>query len=305
MNTQEGLGPVVAGVDRSAENAEVVAYAAWEAQHRGVALRLVHAVQVSSMSADPAGPHHDDNVLLVSAEEQLAESVSWVRPGYPDLTVDTKVVAGSGAAVLVAESESASLVVVGSRGDGGFAGLLVGSVAAQVSTHARCPVLVVRRPESGVEVPGAGPLVVGVDCTPGSDEVLRFAFDEAALRGVPLVAVHVWSVPEMSARSVGTVWSRDFATAGLQLRELTGQILAEAVSGWQEKFPQVEVVRRSVHGDEPARVLLEVAQEVEADLVLVGTRPRDATTAIPFSSVAQTVVAHAPASVAVIHAGRG
>jgi nucleotide-binding universal stress UspA family protein len=301
MNTQVRPGIVIAGVDHSAESAAVIDCAAWEANHRGLALRLVHAVHVPAACASSTAPFVDHNALVMAAEDQLVDFVSGVRSMYPELNVATKVVAGSGAAVLVNESVAASLVVVGSRGEGGFAGLLVGSVAAQVSKHAHCPVLVVRPHGPGDDTTGAGPVLVGVDCSADSAEVLRCAFDEAERRAASLVAVHVWSVSEMSAHSVGTVWSRNLAVAGLQLRELTGRRLADVVDPWQQKFPRVDVVQRTVHGDEPARILLQIADETRAELIVLGTRPMDRDSSIPLSSVAQTVVAHAPISVEVVH----
>jgi len=95
---------------------------------------------------------------------------------------------GPPAAMLTEESTRASLLVLGHRGSGGFAGLHIGSVAIHTAAHARCPVLIVRGdpPE-----PGA-PVIVGVD---GSDEAhlaLDFAFQTAALRQVVLRAVAVW-----------------------------------------------------------------------------------------------------------------
>jgi nucleotide-binding universal stress UspA family protein len=80
---------------------------------------------------------------------------------------------------------------------GGFAALMVGSVAVALAAHAKCPVIVVRGSGPGGSgrggsVPVEGPVVVGVDGSEGSEAALAFAYEAAATRQVPLVAVHTW-----------------------------------------------------------------------------------------------------------------
>jgi nucleotide-binding universal stress UspA family protein len=294
-------GPVVVGVDESNASEAAVGYAAWEAQRHGLALRLVHGFLVPVPTLTPLAPYYDENELLIATEARFTEVVAGVQPGFPDLDMVTKVVAGSGGKALVDESRSASLIVVGSRGQGGFAGVLLGSVAAQVAIYAHCPVIVVRQRPGATGVRGTGAVVVGIDGSARSADALSFAFDEAEGRGVALIAVHVWSIPEMSARSVGTVWSPSPATAGAQLQDAAEGVLAEALAGWQEKYPQVPVKRWTVHGDHPARTLLDVADEVAADLIVVASRGRSGLGGMLLGSVSQTLVAHSSTSVAVIH----
>ncbi len=160
-------GPVVVGVDYSAGGAAALSYAAWEAQRRGAGLKLIHGfVATDPGEALPTAPY-DDNELVVAAEERLAEAaVAHLSPGFPRSLVTTKVVAGSGGSALVDESLRAGLVVVGARGLGGFDGLLLGSVAVQVSKHSRCPVVVVRSSAGPDAAPGRKPVLVGVDGSP-------------------------------------------------------------------------------------------------------------------------------------------
>jgi nucleotide-binding universal stress UspA family protein len=303
MSISRESRPVVAGVDYSPTAALAVAYGAWEARRRGVGLHLVHGFESTEPGGLPPGAPYDDNELVVAAEQRLAGIGAQVRTDQSaeaGPAVATKVVAGSGGMTLVRESASAGLIVVGARGQGGFGDLLIGSVAAQVAKHASGPVLVVRPPRrAGDGVPATGCVLVGVDDSL-SAEALSFAFDEAAARDVPLVAVHVWSVPAITARSVGTVWSLTPACAGEQLQATAEQVLAEALAGWTQKYPAVQVERRTVHGDEPARTLLTVADEVEADLIVVGTREPTGPGPV-LGSVSQALVAHAPVSVAVVH----
>jgi len=304
MDVTAASAPVVAGVDYSQASTAAVSYAAWEAVRRGVGLRLVHGYVPADPGEAPPVASFDDNDRIAAAEERLAGATAQVRREHPQLPVSVKVVAGSGAMSLVNESVRASLVVVGALGGGGFDGLLLGSVAAQVSRHARCPVLVVRPgPAHSVGPgPGPGPVLVGIDGSPQSVDVLGFGFDEAAARAVRLVAVHVWSVPAVGPRTVGTVWSFRPTSARAQLDEAADQVLEEALAGWQQKYPQVEVERRTVHGASPAHTLLEVASDVAADLIVVGTRPRGGDGTV-LGSVSQALATHAQACVAVIDPG--
>jgi nucleotide-binding universal stress UspA family protein len=251
----------------------------------------------------PPGPPFDENELVIVAEERLAEyAVKQVASEFPEVGITTKVVAGSGGMALVNESARAGLVTVGARGAGGFDGLLVGSVAAQVSKHARCPVVVVRG-RAGARRPGQGPILVGVDGTPSSADALGFGFDEAVARGARLIAVHVWSVPDLLTRSTGAVWSQRPRDARTQMDEAAGEVLQAALDGWPQKYPQVEVVSWSRHGDETARTLLEAAADVGAELIVTGSRPRDGS-GIVLGSVSQALVEHAGVSVAVIEPER-
>jgi nucleotide-binding universal stress UspA family protein len=89
--------------------------------------------------------------------------------------------------VLIAASASAYEVVVGSRGYGGFTGLMAGSTAMELSAHAHSPVVVVRGSAAR-----RGPVVVGVDGSAAGERALARAFDQADVEGTDLVAVHVW-----------------------------------------------------------------------------------------------------------------
>jgi nucleotide-binding universal stress UspA family protein len=188
--------------------------------------------------------------------------------------------------------------VVGPRGGGGFPGLTLGSVAAQVTAHARCPVVIAR------ERPAAEyhrRVVVGIDGTAASQDVLGFAFGAAAAQGVPLDSVFVWSVPQMSGLSAGTVWSRNLDAAQEQLVEAAERVQAEAMAGWAEKYPQVPVRRWTVHGDDPAQVLLDTAERSGAGLIVVGSRGEGAVGVALHGSVSRKVADRASMSVAVVH----
>jgi nucleotide-binding universal stress UspA family protein len=143
------MGVIIVGVDRSAGAEEALRFAFEEAQLRGATLRAVHAWQFGYIGA----PSLEGTVPVLGAEldehRSAAEAVldAMVREAIPeagDIRIERRVVEGAAAAVLVEESRGADLLVVGSRGHGGFAQLLLGSVSQQCAHHAECPVVIVR-----------------------------------------------------------------------------------------------------------------------------------------------------------------
>lgn len=146
----EGATGVVVGVDGSMDGLQAVRLAAAEADRRGDVLHVVHAWQEPSvyLSADyvPA----DLPAQLEEAEGLvLAESVAGLGDRYPDLVVEQHLVRGQPAAAVLELARTARLVVVGSRGRGGLARALLGSVSHDVVLRATCPVLVTRTRHGG------------------------------------------------------------------------------------------------------------------------------------------------------------
>lgn len=92
----------------------------------------------------------------------MRHAAELAREAAPGVEVAAHLDHGSAAASLIAESESAGLVVLGSRGLGGFTGLVVGSVALALSTYGHCPIVVVRGEQDRI----GKPVVVGVDASP-------------------------------------------------------------------------------------------------------------------------------------------
>lgn len=190
-------------------------------------------------------------------------------------------ISGPATAVLCEHGREADMVVVGSRGRGGIAGTLLGSVSWQVAAHARCPVVVVRGhwgPAAGY-VPG--PVVVGTDGSAASDAALGFGFEEAALRGAPLLAVCAL------ADAPGSLGG------GLKLQEDVEQ----AIIGHEKEHPEVAVLRQVTHGGARA-ALLAAAQD--AQLLVVGSRGREGIKGMLLGSVSQALLHHAPCPVMVV-----
>ncbi|MFC3501966.1 universal stress protein [Micromonospora krabiensis] len=282
--------PVVVGVDGSAAALDAVRVAAREAGLRSRPLRVVHAFAWPLVAA-PLGPAPftpPTAGLRGQAEEYVAEAVAEAGKIAPEVPVSGVVVDGAPTSVLLDEARAAALVVLGQRGLGGFAGLLVGSVTVQVSARAGCPVLVVRG-----EARADGPVVVGVDGSDLSAEAVGFAFEEAARRSAPLVAVHAWLYPAPLAPG-------DLVPLVYDLAELDAEehrVLAESLAGWAQRYPEVPVRRRLVRGS-PAQALVEESRT--AQLVVVGAHGRGALGGLLLGSVSHTVLHHAHSPLAVV-----
>lgn len=281
--------PVVVGVDGSDSALEATRWAAAEAARRGCGLRLVAAVahtMFRPIGVPQLGQEYQRQVWERAAEEHLAAAVAALQDVAAGVDVQQEVRGGEARMVLHSESERAALVVLGSRGRGGFTGLLLGSVAISVAAGAACPVVVVR----GTRAPD-GPVVVGVDGRAAADEpALLLAFEEAASRGVPLVAVHTWSGAVLDPFLVPTLDPK----AVLVEEE---QLLDERIAPWRGKYPGVEV-RLAVAFDGAAREL--VTHSEGAGLVVVGSRGLGTFAGLTMGSVSQAVLHHAACPVAVV-----
>lgn len=282
--------PVVVGVDGSPSALEAVRLSAREAASRQRPLRVVHAfiwpLLGVPLGPSPAGP--PDGGFRQQAERVVAEAVAEAGKVAPEVPVTGVVIDGAPTPVLLQEAREAALVVLGNRGLGGFAGLLIGSSAVQVSAHAACPVIVVRG-----EQRADGPVVVGVDGSELSDLAIAFAFEEAARRGAGLVAVHAWlhPVPVGPGDMLPLVYDLDALAADEE------RLLAESLAGWGERYPDVPVQRRLVRGS-AARVLVE--ESASAQLVVVGARGRGGFTGMLLGSVSHTVLHHAHCPLAIV-----
>lgn len=135
---------VVVGVDGSKPSSGALAWAANEARLRGASLKVVRAWHVPAFAYGPYVTPPPPEDFNKNASSELDEQIKTVLGEDPGLPVSSVVGEGPAAEVIVAASEGAEMVVVGSRGLGGFSGLLLGSVSTQVVHHAHCPVTIWR-----------------------------------------------------------------------------------------------------------------------------------------------------------------
>ncbi|WP_290859132.1 universal stress protein [Hamadaea sp.] len=283
--------PVVVGVDGSPESLGAAEAAAREAVLRRVPLDVVHGFIWPYMRTVPLGPSDLGPIqggLENEARQLVDDAVARSRKAVPGAEITGRVVTGSAAQVLIAAAHEASLVVVGDRGLGAFTGLLAGSVAVHVAAHAACPVLVVRGDADPV-----APVLLATDGSPSADPAVGFAFEEASLRGTALIALHAWRHP-MSARP-GDMQPLVYDEA--VGREEEERVLAEALAGWREKFPDVVVRQQVTHG-RIRRTIIDAT--AAAQLVVLGSRGHGGFTGLLLGSVSQAVLHHSACPVVIV-----
>ena len=288
--------PIVAAVDGSPSALHAVRWAAIEAARQHLPLRLVHVVNMSSVATSNGFmlPGGFVESLEAVGRACLADAETTVRKEHPKLQLEVVLQAGLPVAVLVDESDKAHLLVLGSRGLGGFTGILAGSTAVAVVAQGHCPVAVVRDSGPDHEPLTGGPVVVGVDGSPTSEAAIAWAYEEASWRAADLVAVHTWlefgsDLDYSSAQPYVTDWN----AVESEQREL----LAERLAGYQEKYPDV-TVRRVIATGRPVRQLLE--QAVGAQLLVVGSRGHNALAGVLLGSTSQALIYHAPCPLLVV-----
>ena len=237
------------------------------------------------------GPGTDGTVGRCPAEDPTA-TLAPGHEGGPSRTAHST----------ACSDDTAQLVVIADRGLGGVAGLLIGSVAFALAAGGSCPVVIVRGQTDATD----GPVVVGVDGSPISEAALAFAFEAAALRGAPLLAVHAWrDVPLVAVHAERDVPLDPMTWASLDWDAVEQQAqaeLAERLAGWRDKYPDVDVQRLVVQ-DRPAKVLVE--QSAAAQLLVVGSRGRGGLAGLLLGSVSHAVLHRADCPVAIVRADIG
>ncbi|MBA2806900.1 universal stress protein [Streptomyces sp. KM273126] len=281
MTGADGRRPIVVGVDPDPSKRLALAWAADEADRRGLPLRLVHAQGTPTRgyrSGEARSSWEGWNRALHDLGDQvLKEAVAFVESRQPTVEMSTLLAEGEPAWVLHEEARGAALVVVGSwhlsrRGEM----FSSASVALPLSAHAPCPVVVVPEPEHITQQPPY--FVVGVDGSPHSAAAVDVAFEEAALRGAVLRALYVWHPPRL-----GTL---DEDAAVLECR----RVLSETVAGRTATHPDVELHHEVVRGH-PVKALTEASEHALG--LVVGTRGRGGFTGMLLGSVSQGVLHHA------------
>ncbi|MEU8282726.1 universal stress protein [Micromonospora sp. NPDC048905] len=284
--------PVVVGVDGSSSSLVAAEHAARAALLRSRPLLLLHGYLHPFGYGIPLNPY-DIGMPVPSEEAQrmLETTAADLTDRWPGLVVEVRQVAGGPGITLIEESRQAELVVVGSRGLGGFAGLLLGSVGTQVAAHAHCPVLVVRPDEQ--PIPVDGPVLVGVDGSESSRLATGYGADEAARREVPLVLVHVG--PAAGDRAV----PEEIEESQAVYQAEAVRLLADASAAVRAAHPDLVVREHPVRAAGPVQGLIEASGT--ASLLVVGTRGRAGFAGLLLGSVSQAVIQHAHCPVLVAH----
>ncbi|MCY0944494.1 universal stress protein [Streptomyces antarcticus] len=281
------LPVITVGLDGSRESLASVTWAADEARRRGLSLRVLH---VWSLDPDVHSPLIGSRTRQGMTEPDPRTTAEWIRGTHRGLEVHTQQRCGEPAAVLCEAAEESELLVVGSRGLGGFTGFIVGSVALSVVARTRHPVVLVPGPEP---MPG-GDVVLGVDLSHPCDEVLDYAFSQAHRLGVPLRVVHS---PHRPGGSGGDAEEAAAAMAPGTAASATARTLTQVINQWRHAFPGLHVTGE-IRPGHPARRLLEAAHS--AGLVVIGRRNRDSRLGPHTGTVTRAVLHRCRTPVAVI-----
>ena len=271
---------VVAGVDSSENARHAAEWAARQADQVGVGLHLVHALDLPSAQSSSGEVSEPTRMRCEAGERLLDQLADGLRLQHPGLPITTRLYDHAAAEILVELSNDARLVVTGTRGHGGFSGMLLGSVSLRLATHSHGPAVIVRG-----ELPGEprNEIVLGVE--PGQDpEPIRFAFAMAEITGA---VVHAVRARNLMPRH----WDSDRSHEDLP-GDFTA-LLAEA----RKEHPGVDVTASLVRGN-AVPSLIEHARG--AQLVVIGAHRRHAPLSTGAGYVVHGLLSHCPTPVAVV-----
>lgn len=285
--------PVVVGTDGSRHSLPAVDLAADEAARHGLPLRIVFASLWERYESVVPDIREDERPPLeVLAENIAASAAERAERRQPDLKVTSLVLADEPAVALREESHEAFAVVTGSRGRGGVASLLLGSVSLAVAARATCPVIVVRGDQQIWDAPSR-PVVLGVSELAEGQAATEFAFREAAARHSPLLVVRAWRCPLYETADHPHL---GHGSAAIH-EERAAEVLTDVLDEPQRAHPDVEVKRRVAEG--PAHHVL-MGASAEAGLVVLGAPRRRGHVGLQLGRVTHALLHHATCPVAVV-----
>jgi nucleotide-binding universal stress UspA family protein len=252
---------IVVGIDGSGTSTSALRWAAAEARLHAARLRILTAYSSTWPPEAFGGLAELPEYVGQRFDEVVTEAVAEIRALQPGIEVTGEAIPGEPASTLLEAGRTAAMVVVGNRGLGRFASLLLGSVSQHVATHATTvPVVVVR----GRADTTSGLIVVGVDDSPSAQRALELGFDEAQRRHCGLVAVTSYPV-QISPHVVDMPPLPNHQDA---VRRDAAHNLGAALTPWREKYPIVAVTALTEPGN-LARNLVDMSSE--AALLIVGS----------------------------------
>ena len=277
---------IIVGVDSSDNASRAATWAGREAADRGLPLHLVHALDEPGAMGKRFEPPHYAATRSKAGEQLLKRIASMLHESLPDLAVTTEISALPAAEALVDLSGEAELVVAGTRGQGGFAGLLLGSVSHALAAHARCPAVIVRGEEPGSLL---SEIVLGVESDQGQAPV-RFAFATAAAVGASVTAVRAWW---MRSAYEGHYSTSEFSAA----KDAEEADVTELIKAAREEYPHVDACVQTIRGN-AVPVLTNAAQG--SRLLVVGAHRHRGPLSVGTGYAVQGLLAHSHTPVAVV-----
>lgn len=287
--------PTVVGVDGSASALDAVRWAALDARLHRSDLVVVSAISLPrsltgvGILPEPVVQQSRSEISRILEEAATLAARDSARSGA--ITIDTVSSENSAVATLLELSTTARMIVIATPGLGGTEQRSLGSIGFAVTTHARCPVTVVRGWTGDSLDHESRPVVVGVDGTKASAAAVALAFEEAYVRSAPLTAVHSWSDADLSVGFPirGLEWPTNRPAAEDQL----GHMLEPNI----RRYPTVSV-RPVVVKDRPVQALLDHAQG--ARLAVIGSHGRGGFAGMMLGSTSRSVLARASCPVTVV-----
>jgi nucleotide-binding universal stress UspA family protein len=274
------MNEFVVGVDGSDDSRMALRWAAAAADAAGRRVRAVQSWIHPRSAVFPIGPAP---LSTEEMDEQTQQAITGLVTDTlgSSATVTSQVLRGPPAAALLQTVSPDSVLVLGSRGLGGFAGLLLGSVSQECVEYASCPVVVVRIDRAV----GAGDVIlVGMDGSEGSQHALAWAHALAVATGAAVRAVYAWR-PTVSERRPPT---------GERLRSHA----ADEVRGWTQHAGG-DIDSEEIEGD-PRDVLVTAAERFAPALTVVGRRGAGGLRSMRLGSTANHLVRHSATNVAVV-----
>ncbi|HEU4974820.1 MAG TPA: universal stress protein [Baekduia sp.] len=297
MASPDGIERVVVGYDASDGANAAAAFGLWLTAKAGVRTTIVHASPTPE-SAPSAG------ALPAAAMDVVADEAAWqrrldaLREYAPDPgPIETRVVRGGPAGALIATAleARADVILVGSHGTGAIREAFLGSVSAQLLSHAPCSAMVFREGALGVPATRARAVVVGVDGSPGARLALHVAQGLAVPLGAALVLVHAHDlhVPFVSQPPAAL---RDELRADAEdvLRRARATIAAP-----------IDSVVEEIHDGRAREALVSACEQHAPALLVVGCRGRGGFEGLMLGSTSRWVAGHAPCPVVVARPRRG
>jgi len=284
--------PVLVAVDGSEESLLAAEWAAMEANRHRLPLRIVSAPTTAPrLHSSQVSPATIASVLRDVSARALRTAVTRAEKVTPGLEIATDLLSGPPALAVAGSGSGAAMLVVGARGAGGFAAMILGSVSRYAALRATCPVIVIRQASMAVHQEVA----VGVRDPQDTTEALTFAFEEATVRDADLMVVHAWYWFPSALRAPVDQDAADTRFQPEQISQEASRCLSASLNRWREKYPDVRVRDDVIHGH-PARVLAHYS--ARADLVVIGRHDGPG-----IASIQHALLDHARGPVAIVSAG--
>lgn len=296
-------GRVLVGIDGSDGSHQAFTWAFEEAALRHCLLEVVSVREPASSSVLHRRPADPDQ-RAAAASRFLAEAIETADAMQPS-DVQVTAIEGDPIDTLCLRAEAADLLVVGSRGHGRVAGLLLGSVSNGCARRSKTPVVIVPPPHGKAPDPigrTEAAIVAGVDGSVGSNIALRWALEEATLRNARLEVIDVWRADEASD-DLGEELAMfpSLSRRDRSLADATQTELDAVISELGPTANTIDIEPLAIEGN-PVEVLCERA--ATADLLVVGSRGRGVAAGLLLGSISAACAHRSTRPVAIIPTAR-